>query len=354
MTASLQGSRDVASWLRLGILAAFAWMVAPIATPVLLGIITAVVLEPTRHRLSGRVGRRAAATMLTVLFVLFVVGVIVVVGGRLAVGFDRLASRDWQATVEGLRTYSDDGALPKLLGVGGGELRAAAADVFQSLAHGVASMAGQAVMALPGWIISLFLYAAALYFTLRDGEQMLGWAVARSPFTDPDTRSLLSELRTTIHGVVLGLVATSLVQGALPLAALLILDVPGAFALAAIATLLSFVPLLGTTPVTIGAVIYLAGTGHDGAAVAMAGAAIIIGLADNVVRPFVQGSATTTQHPLLILVGIFGGMMVFGIAGVFLGPVLAALAGWATRKFPTRSAAMTMRDVAATSVVSEL
>ncbi|HPH65324.1 MAG TPA: AI-2E family transporter, partial [Kofleriaceae bacterium] len=283
MTASLQGSRDVASWLRLGILAAFAWMVAPIATPVLLGIITAVVLEPTRHRLSGRVGRRAAATMLTVLFVLFVVGVIVVVGGRLAVGFDRLASRDWQATVEGLRTYSDDGALPKLLGVGGGELRAAAADVFQSLAHGVASMAGQAVMALPGWIISLFLYAAALYFTLRDGEQMLGWAVARSPFTDPDTRSLLSELRTTIHGVVLGLFATSLVQGALTLAALLVLDVPGAFALAAIATLLSFVPLLGTTPVTIGAVVYLAGTGHDGAAVAMAGAAIIIGLADNVV-----------------------------------------------------------------------
>jgi predicted PurR-regulated permease PerM len=58
----------------------------------------------------------------------------------------------------------------------------------------------------------------------------------------------------------------------------------------------------------------------------------------------VQGSATAGQHPLLILVGIFGGMMVFGVAGVFLGPVLAALAGWAAHHFPIRRAAMHRRD----------
>jgi predicted PurR-regulated permease PerM len=344
MTTPTQGARDVATWIRLAIFAAFAWMIAPILTPVLLGVITAAVLEPVRARLAKRVGRRVTATLVTVLIVLLAIGVIVVMGARIAVAFDRLTSKDWQATIEGLRAYSDDGALPKLLGVGAVELRSAAADVFQSLAHGVATMAGQAVMALPGRIVALFLYAASLYFTLRDGDQMLSWAVTRSPFTDADTRSLFGELRGTIHGVVLGLIATSFVQGALTLAALWILDVPGAFALAAIATLLSFVPLIGTTPVTIGATIYLAGTGHDGAAVAMAVAAIIIGLADNVVRPFVQGSATAGQHPLLILVGIFGGMMVFGVAGVFLGPVLAALAGWAAHHFPIRRAAMHRRD----------
>lgn len=343
MTGSTQGSRDVATWVRLAILAAFAWMIAGVLTPVLLGAITAAVLEPVRRRLAGRLGRRATAAIITVVIVLLAVGVIIVIGGRIAVAFDRLAARDWQATIDGLRAYSDDGSLPKLLGVGGGELRSAAADVFQSLARGIATMAGQAVMAVPGRVIALFLYAASLYFTLRDGDQMLNWAVTRSPFTDDDTRSLFTELRGTIHGVVLGLLATSIVQGALTLAALWILDVPGAFALAAIATLLSFIPLIGTTPVTIGAVVYLAGTGQDGAAVAMAGAAIVIGLADNVVRPLVQGSATAGQHPLLILVGIFGGMMVFGVAGVFLGPVLAALAGWAAHHFPIRRAAMHRR-----------
>ncbi len=349
MTPSTQDSRDVATWIRLAILAAFAWMIGGVLTPVLLGIITAAVMEPIRFRMAKRLGRRVTATVLTVVLLALAIAAIVVIGGRIAVAFERLAARDWQSTLDGLRAYSDDGALPKLLGVGAGDLRTAAADVFQSLARGIATMAGQAVMALPGKVIALFLYAAALYFTLRDGDQMLNWGVTRSPFNDADTRSLFTELRGTIHGVVLGLLATSLVQGALTFAALWFLDVPGAFALAAIATLLSFIPLIGTTPVTVGAVIYLAGTGQDGSAVAMVGAAIVIGLADNVVRPLVQGKTTTGQHPLLILVGIFGGMMVFGVAGVFLGPVLAALAGWAAHHFPIRRAAMHRRGEGAAS-----
>ncbi len=322
-------------------------MIAPVLTPVLLGIITAAVLEPLRGRMAGRLGRRVTAALVTVLILLVAVAGIVVIGGRITVAIEQMMAHDWQATIDNLRAYSDDGALPKLFGVQGGELRTAAAELFQALASGIATLAGQAVMAVPGRIVAMFLYAAALYLTLRDGDQMLRWAVTRSPFTDADTYSLFTELRGTIHGVVLSLLATAIVQGALTLVALLVLNVPGAFALAAIATLLSFIPLIGTTPVTVGAVIYLAGTGQDGAAVAMAVAAIVIGLADNVVRPLVQGNATTGQHPLLILVGIFGGMMVFGVAGVFLGPVVAALAGWSAHHFPIRRASMQRRgDVA--------
>ncbi|MEZ4365723.1 MAG: AI-2E family transporter [Kofleriaceae bacterium] len=345
MSTSLHNPRDVASWLRVAILLAFAWMVAPIATPVLLGVITAAVLEPVRSRLAPRLGRTLTAGLLTALLVAIALAALVVIGARVAIAFEQLVAVDWGKTSADLRAYVDDGALSRVLGVGGEELRSAVADVFRTLAQGVAATAGKAVVAVPGRVISLFLGSAALYFTLRDGEQMLAWAVARSPFTDDDTRSLLAELRATVRGVVLGLVVTSLVQGALTALALWIFDVPGAFALGAIAMLLSFIPMIGTTPVTLGAVVYLAATGHDAQAVGMAIAAILVGVADNVLRPMVQGRETADQHPLLVLVGIFGGLAVFGVAGVFLGPVLAALAGWAAHHFPIRRQTLRRRAV---------
>ena len=59
----------------------------------------------------------------------------------------------------------------------------------------------------------------------------------------------------------------------------------------------------------------------------MAVAAALIGLSDNVVRPWVQ-SSQTRMHPLVTLISIFGGLQVLGAAGVFLGPVIAAIAIW--------------------------
>ena len=64
------------------------------------------------------------------------------------------------------------------------------------------------------------------------------------------------------------------------------------------------------------------------AAVGMAVAAVIIGVSDNIARPWVQ-SARGGLHPLLVLVSIFGGLQTLGPAGVFLGPVIAAMALWA-------------------------
>jgi predicted PurR-regulated permease PerM len=122
------------------------------------------------------------------------------------------------------------------------------------------------------------------------------------------------------------------VQGALTTGALLLFGVPGALALGVLAALLTFVPVVGTAPVTVGAVIYLLAVQRWAAAAGMVVAAVVIGVSDNVVRPWVQ-SASSPLHPLLVLLSIFGGLRVFGVAGVFLGPVVAALAVWALRVY---------------------
>jgi predicted PurR-regulated permease PerM len=54
---------------------------------------------------------------------------------------------------------------------------------------------------------------------------------------------------------------------------------------------------------------------------------VVIGLADNIVRPIVH-ARSGNMHPLMSLVSIFGGLQAFGAVGVFLGPVIAAFAIW--------------------------
>jgi predicted PurR-regulated permease PerM len=131
----------------------------------------------------------------------------------------------------------------------------------------------------------------------------------------------------TVRGAILGTVAVAVVQGAETLLALQIFGVPGAVLFGLIAAFLSLVPLVGTMPVTIGATIYLLAENRIGAAIGMAVAALIIGTSDNFVRPFVQ-SRGGTMHPLMAMLGIFGGLAVMGPAGIFIGPIVSALVLW--------------------------
>jgi predicted PurR-regulated permease PerM len=131
----------------------------------------------------------------------------------------------------------------------------------------------------------------------------------------------------TARGVMFSEVLTGVVQASLTLIALFALQVPGAFLWGVLAFVLSFIPLLGTAPVTIGATIYLFAADRPAAGVIMLIAVFIVGISDNLVRPFTQ-SSVGQMHPLLSLLAIFGGLATIGAGGVFLGPIIAALAWW--------------------------
>jgi predicted PurR-regulated permease PerM len=180
---------------------------------------------------------------------------------------------------------------------------------------------------IPAFLVGLFLFAVALFYGLQDGTKLGRWLFRLSPFPQQQTRELFTSVRETVNGALLGLIATALVQGGLTMLALYIFGVPNAFLLGILATILAFTPIIGTVPVTVGSAAYLFMMGRTGAGVGMLVAALIIGVSDNVVRPWVQ-STSTSMHPFIALLGIFGGIELFGAAGVFLGPIVAAMAIW--------------------------
>ena len=88
---------------------------------------------------------------------------------------------------------------------------------------------------------------------------------------------------------------------------------------------LSIVPALGTAIVWVPGVIYLLATGSIGAGVGLGiWCVIIVGSADNFLRPWLVGK-DTKMSDLLVLLGTLGGIILFGIVGVIIGPIIAAL-----------------------------
>ncbi|APR81762.1 Putative membrane protein [Minicystis rosea] len=308
----------------------FLWMIREELVPVALGALFALLLDPLRRRLEPRLGRFAqlAPAVVTAAVIVLVVIPFVLVAARVAVSMNSFVVGGLPDVLGKMQAF----VTKRLEGMGDfvtiEKVRDAAVSIAQKVGTSIAGFAAGVATALPGQIVSLFLFTLALFYFLRDGERLVRWLSELSPFEQRDTQALFASIRETVHGAIFGQLATSAVQGGLTLIGLWIFGVPGALLFGVIATLLSILPMVGTTPVTVGAAIYLLAVGRPLAAVGMAVAAGIIGVSDNIVRPWVT-SAQTNIHPLVTLIAIFGGIEFFGASGVFLGPVLAAVAIWA-------------------------
>lgn len=330
MTRVTSPDRFLAVLLRAVLLILFVWMVKGIIVPVALGALFALLLHPVQAKVESRLGRQkrfaAAVVTISALFLgLLPLSFIVQQAVRSANAF---LESDYAATMGRIQQFVLDklGGYQDALG-GRIDLRSSLERVVTQLGAAVGAVAGAIARAVPETIIGVFLFLVSLYYFSRDGSSLAAWMFRLSPFSKEETRELFASIRETVNGAILGLLVTAAVQGGLTLIVLYVLKVPGAFIFGIIAALLSFIPMIGTTPVTAGAAVFLLASGRPGAAVAMAIAAVVIGLSDNVVRPWVQ-SAQTHMHPLVALLGIFGGLQILGASGIFLGPVIAAMAIW--------------------------
>jgi predicted PurR-regulated permease PerM len=165
--------------------------------------------------------------------------------------------------------------------------------------------------------IGFFFYrdGAALAQALRNGlDRIAGNAAGR----------LLEIVGGTINGVMYGIVGTGLAQGVAAVIGFLIAGVPGALMLGFVTAILSIVPA-GPPLMWISATIWLLTQDQVGWAVFMAlwGFFVVSGI-DNIVKPLLISRGSSLPF-VLVLLGVFGGILAFGFVGIFLGPTLLAV-----------------------------
>jgi predicted PurR-regulated permease PerM len=191
------------------------------------------------------------------------------------------------------------------------------------------------------FVVAFFTMLYLLFFLFRDGER-LAQSIARAiPLHPQHTRRLLTQFATVVRATVKGNIVVALVQGALGTVAFAFLGLPGAVLWGAVMALLSLLPAVGAVLVwgPVAAWYFLTGQAIQGIGLTVWGA-LVIGLVDNLLRPMLVGK-DTRMPDYLVLIATLGGIVVFGLNGFVIGPVIAAvfLVSWEMLASARREAA---------------
>ncbi len=179
--------------------------------------------------------------------------------------------------------------------------------------------------ALAAGIFQIVLSLLMVFVLYRDGEsaaERLDTTIHR--IGGAQARRLLEVAGITMRAVVYGVLGTALLQGILASIGFMIAGVPGATLLGFIIFVVAVIPggpLLVAAP----AVFWLYHRGDVAWAIFVLVWIIVVGNLDNVVRPFLISRGGGTTPLILIVLGILGGAMAFGLIGLFLGPTILAV-----------------------------
>jgi len=250
-----------------------------------------------------------------------------------------LDTRDDEARADAAVPLTDEGRLDSLLikvsdslGVDSERVRTALAGSGSDLEQALFARSVQVLGSLPRVLLSVVLFAVAVFFLLKDGEKVAQAWDELTPLGPAHDQAIRHEFGTIFRSVVWGTVAAALAQaltfaiGFLVLNAVFGLGAAGwTFVLALLTLICASIPFLGATSVWAPAavVLFLLGDRAAGVALAVYGG-LVVSQVDTVIRIWVLKDAAGL-HPLLALVCVFGGILYFGILGVFLGPMIGAL-----------------------------
>jgi predicted PurR-regulated permease PerM len=194
-----------------------------------------------------------------------------------------------------------------------------------------------------GGVIQLTLSIIIAFFFFTNGDALIGRLRGAAERIAGDRGRRLSETAAlTVRGVVLGIFGTALAQAVLMAIGLLIAGIAAAPLLGLLTFFLSPVPI-GPPLVWIPAGLWLINQGETGMGIfILIWGTFVVSMVDNVIKPLIISRGADLPFALVLL-GILGGAIAFGVIGVFLGPVLLAV-GYALLKewavdTATRSAA---------------
>jgi predicted PurR-regulated permease PerM len=301
----------------------------PFLVPLGWAAVFAVIFHSLNKRLEQSWGRNLAAALSTagVTFILIVPALLLMVL-FVREGID--ATRDIQASM----AAGEFGGFNRVWGWIAAHVAAQSAMDLPGLVRQGASRLGEYLASELGAVlrnIVLFLFELvvmlfALFYILRDGEAIMKRIRLFLPFEEAMREKMLAEARDLIFASVTTSLVIAAVQGVLCGGAFAIVGVSSALFWGVVMAFLSLLPVVGAWPVWIPATVWLFSTGHILRALLLIGICGGLGATiDNILRPLLLGGRSSLNG-LLVFISVLGGIAVFGVLGVVLGPIVVATA----------------------------
>ena len=326
-TKEMTASRRAFFWTLFIVFAITVYLIKSFAVTIIMGGLLALLSYPA-YRLILHKNQRptVSAFVVTFLVILLALGPIVTFAGlavkqAVVVGQGLAQSEEitFGEVVSSMKKWPLIGAVIGERDIEG-QLKATLQTVGKAASKWVVTFAKN----VPEGLMKFFLAGLTCFFFLRDGPDFLKWIYIRLPFEDEIRQRLTDVFKDTAISVVWATMAAAGIQAIIMTTGFLALDVPAAFFAGGVTFIFAFIPLLGSVPVWLSGSLYLLWVGSTGSVVLMLLLGAFTATIDNFIRPWIL-KGRNEMHPLVSLLAIIGGIETFGVPGVFLGPIIAAL-----------------------------
>ncbi len=309
-------------------------LISPFSSALLWGTVIALALYPVNKRVLALVkGRRgvAAAVMTAVTFFLVIgpaAGLLAVLASQVTDLYHRaslfIQSGEWARLWESIRASAlgaiFDSPVMEQLDIKNTLLRG-----LGEISTAIASQAGDILKNTLLFIINFFIMLFSLFFIFRDGESYYARLMDVLPFSADFKNSVAEKLSDTFYAVVNGLFLVAVIQGFMTGLGFAVFGVPFSVFWGVCAAFLALLPVGGAALVWVPGALYLLFTGEtlEGVFLIIWGA-ILVSLPDNFLKPLLIGKKAKLPTFFLFL-GILGGINVYGLLGILIGPLIVTL-----------------------------
>ncbi|HEY7672547.1 MAG TPA: AI-2E family transporter [Gammaproteobacteria bacterium] len=318
---------------------AFLWVIRGFLQPIFWAVALAILVSPVHARIERALSTRAtlAAAASVTLVVLIVIMPLIGVGMAVTAEANALYARLRGGEIDLTQLFAElREHVPQLLafmestGLDPERLQSQLSSSAVQLSQLIASRAlaiGQDTLRIT---VYFFLMLYLLFFFLRDGERMLDAAMHALPLGDARERLLLGRFAEVSRATLKGTLVVAVVQGTIGGIAFSALGIGSPVLWGVAMAVLSILPVVGSALIWFPAAVVLILSDRliAGVALIIVGA-LVMGVVDNLLRPVLVGR-DTRMPDYLILLSTLGGLAAFGLAGVVIGPIIAAffLAVW--------------------------
>lgn len=313
---------------------AFIFLMMPFFGPIFWAVAIALIFHPVQHWLKRKIGDRPnsiALLTLMICMIIVVIPVIVLVSSLIAEGMGLYQQIQDGEIRPGEYIDQVNNSFPAIeaflaqFNIDFEGLRDRAASAFvggsQFMAKQALGVGQNAFQFFLG--LGLMIYLA--FFLLRDGTKLVDLLIRALPLGDERERLLFAKFAEVTRATVKGNLLIAIIQGALGGFIFWVLGINAALLWGVVMAIVSLLPAIGAAIVWVPAAIYLAAVGDVASALVLtAFGVIVIGLADNVLRPIFVGRDTKLPD-YIVLLSTLGGIVMFGINGFVMGPLVAAL-----------------------------
>ena len=192
--------------------------------------------------------------------------------------------------------------------------------------------AGTMLLQIPLFLLNAFIILFMMFYLLVDGPKVWKKLYELLPLEEVHKKDLYTRIHKVLGGIMFGTILVGAVQGVVGGIGFFIFGVNAPLLFGILIFFMSFVPVVGTGIVwgPVSLFILFEGIVAGDTSGIIRGIALflyglfVIGTIDNVVRPKIL-SFYTDIHPVIVLVSVVGGVALFNVAGIFIGPLLVGV-----------------------------